>query len=124
MGHGVPNLIGIRPGALDAKVQRVLPSYMTMGQTGMADMGAMQMGVPKNSIPMVGGHGKYDLITMGGMFTILKVRDSLTSYADPGWYEAPAGTLAQAAPSADLTRDGIDPHAPAAAWADAKVRSG
>jgi manganese oxidase len=124
MGHGVPNLIGIKPGQLDAKVQRVLPSYMTMGQAGMADMGEMQMGVPKNSIPMVGGHGKYDIITMGGMFTILKVRDTLTSYADPGWYEAPPGTLAQAARTADLARDGIDPKAPSMAWADAKVRSG
>jgi manganese oxidase len=124
MGHGVPNMIGVKPGTLDAKVQRVLPSYMTMGQAGMADMGGMQMGVPKNSIPMVSGHGKYDIITMGGMFTILKVRDTLTSYADPGWYDAPPGTLAQAAPSADLTRDGVDPHAPAQAWADAKVRWG
>ena len=124
MGHGVPNLIGVKPGALDAKAQRVLPGYMTMGQAGMADMGSMQMGVPKNSIPMVGGQGKYDTITMGGMFTILKVRDTLKSYADPGWYEAPPGTLAQAAAASDLLRDGIDPQAPAPAWADSKVRSG
>ena len=31
---------------------------------------------------------------MGGMFTILKVRDSLNSDADPGWYEHPPGTVA------------------------------
>ena len=49
---------------------------------------------------------------MGGMFTILKVRDTLSSYADPGWYEAPANTIAQPAPSADLARDGIDVSAP------------
>ncbi|MEO8903521.1 MAG: copper oxidase [Polyangiaceae bacterium] len=124
MGHGLPNMIGLKPGTLDAKVQRLLPSYMTMGEAGMADMGAMHMGVPKNSIPMLGGHGKYDIITMGGMFTILKVRDELASYADPGWYEAPAGTLAQAAPATDLARDGIDVDAPSKAWADANVRSG
>ncbi len=124
MGHGVPNMIGVKPGKVDAKVQRLLPGYMTMGQTGMADMADMQMSVPRNSIPMVGGHGRYDVITMGGMFTILKVRDSLTSYADPGWYEAPAGTLAEAAPSADLARDGIDVTAPSKAWVDASVRSG
>ena len=124
MGHGLPNMIGVKPGKLDSKVQRLLPGYMTMGQDGMGDMGDMQMGVPKNSIPMVGGHGKYDTITMGGMFTILKVRDKLSSYADPGWYEAPVNTIAQPAPSADLARDGIDVGAPSKAWADSKVQSG
>jgi hypothetical protein len=124
MGHGLPNMIGVEPGKLDAKVQRVLPSYMTMGQTGMADMGQMQMGVPKNSIPMVGGRGKHDIITMGGMFTILKVRDELASYADPGWYDAPPGTLAQSAAPADLARDAIDVTAPSKAWADGNVRTG
>ena len=34
---------------------------------------------------------------MGGMFTILKVRENLRSYdEDPGWYEHPPGTLASA----------------------------
>ena len=32
---------------------------------------------------------------MGGMFTVLKVRDGLTGYADPGWYRHPAGTVAR-----------------------------
>ena len=73
---------------------------------------------------MLGGRGKYDTITMGGMFTILKVRDTLASYADPGWYDAPPGTLAQAATSSELARDGIDPKLPTPAWADSKVRSG
>jgi len=58
------------------------------------------------------------------MFTILKVRDTLTSYADPGWYDAPPDTLAEAAVSADLKRDGIDVNAPPAAIADASVRTG
>jgi len=31
------------------------PGYMTMGETGMADMGTMGMKVPHNSLPMVGG---------------------------------------------------------------------
>ncbi len=109
MGHQFPNMIGVKPGNLDKKVQGLLPAYMTMGQTGMADMGEMGMPVPANSIPMVGGRGKYDYITMGGMFTILKVRDSLTSYEDPGWYETPPGTLADVAAADDLRRDGIDP---------------
>ena len=109
MGHGVPNLIGVEPGKLDENVRKILPNYMTMGQTGMADMGDMAMAVPTNSIPMLGGKGKHDIITMGGMFTILKVRDGITSYKDPGWYDNPPGTLASAAAAERMKRDGIDP---------------
>jgi hypothetical protein len=43
------------------------------------------------------------------MATVLKVRDHLASYEDPGWYEAPAGTVAGPATGAELARDGIDP---------------
>jgi len=107
MGHHIPNMIGVKPGDLDQRVQKLLPGYMTMGQNGMGDMGEMGMPVPANSIPMVGGKGPYDYITMGGMFTILKVRDSLSSYDDPGWYQIPSGTKANLADSGDLIRDGI-----------------
>jgi FtsP/CotA-like multicopper oxidase with cupredoxin domain len=113
MGHGFPNMIGVKPGGLDQKVQKILPGYMTMGETGMGDMGDMGMPVPPNSIPMVGGKGKHDYITMGGMFTILKVRDTLKGYDDPGWYENPPGTLASLASSEDTARDGIDAPPPA-----------
>jgi hypothetical protein len=113
MGHDFPNMIGVKPGGLDAKVRTLLPGYMTMGQTGMAEMGDMGMAIPPNSIPMVGGQGKHDYITMGGMFTVLKVRDRLESYEDPGWYENPPGTLAAAASPNELRRDGIDVNAPA-----------
>ncbi len=108
MGHGLPNMIGVKPGDLDNKVGKLLPAYMTMGQTGMADMGDMGMPVPVNSIPMVGGHGQYDYITMGGMFTILKVREGITSYQDPGWYRSRPEEQADVASSSDLRRDGID----------------
>ena len=112
MGHGLPNMIGIDPSELDSKVRRVLPGYMSMGQNGMGDMGDMGMPVPSNSIPMVGFQGKHGYITMGGMFTNLKVRDELTSYEDPGWYETPKATLCTTAASADLARDSIDTSAP------------
>ena len=75
----------------------------------------MGMAVPPNSIPMLGGKGKHDVITMGGMFTILKVRDGITNYADPGWYDNPPGTLAMEASAGHLHRDGIDPKNPPAA---------
>jgi hypothetical protein len=68
----------------------------------------MGMAVPKNSIPMLGTKGPHDYITMGGMFTILKVREGIQSYADPGWYNAPAGTQADVAAADALKRDAIE----------------
>jgi hypothetical protein len=41
------------------------------------------------------GQGPFGAIEMGGMFTIIKVRDGLTSYDDLGFYQHPAGTLAR-----------------------------
>jgi hypothetical protein len=108
MGHDAPNMIGVKPGTLDQRVRPLLPGYMTMGQDGMGDMGEMGMKVPKNSIPMVGARGPFDYITMGGMFTIVKVRDEIGNpNVDPGWYEHPPGTVAEAARPEDLKRDGI-----------------
>jgi hypothetical protein len=107
MGHGIPNTTGVKPGKLDKNVRKLLPGYMTMGQDGMGDMGEMGMPVPKNSIPMVGARGPFDYITMGGMFTIVKVRESLSGDGDPGWYKHPAGTVASKASADELSRDGI-----------------
>ncbi len=115
MGHEFPNMVGMQPGDVDKKLQSLLPGYMTMGQTGM-DMGNMaeMMPMPANSIPMKGAVGAFgDNITMGGMFTIVKVRDRLASYdQDPGWYQHPPGTVALTASAEDLARDGIDVNAP------------
>jgi hypothetical protein len=56
---------------------------------------------------------------MGGMFTIIKVRDHMESYdKDPGWYQHPRGTVALKASAADLARDGIDVNAPTASAVD------
>jgi FtsP/CotA-like multicopper oxidase with cupredoxin domain len=108
MSHGTPNMVGVKPGAIDKRVQPLLPAYMTMGQDGMGDMGEMGMPVPKNSIPMVGAQGPHGYISMGGMFTMLKVRDGLTSYADPGFYKSPPAELASLASASELARDGIE----------------
>ncbi|MBX3379406.1 MAG: copper oxidase [Phycisphaeraceae bacterium] len=122
MGHGIPNMIGVDARGLDKKVRGLLPGYMTMGQDGMGGMTEMGMEVPPNSIPMVGGIGPYDEITMGGMFTILKVRDNIANLnEDPGWYEPPVGTLALPATTDSLQKSGITadghsaPRAPAEA---------
>jgi manganese oxidase len=105
MGHNAPNLIGVRPGDLAKRVSALLPGYMTMGESGMGDMGEMGMPVPRNSIPMLGLQGKHDYIDMGGMFTILKVRENLSNYEDPGWYENPPGTLASLVSNEELQNE-------------------
>jgi FtsP/CotA-like multicopper oxidase with cupredoxin domain len=111
MGHGIPNMVGAEPAALNKRMATLLPAYMTMGETGMGEHGThVEMGhmaVPENSIPMVGAQGPHDYITMGGMFTVLKVRKELASYDDPGWYQAPAGTQARLASAEELERDGV-----------------
>lgn len=129
MGHPGVNTLGVDTSAINNAVQSVLPSYMTMGAAGMGDMGdmnntgaaggmsnmsgmsgmnnksAMGMAVPKNSIPMLSGDGQFGTIDMGGMFTILKVRNGLVGV--DGWYKHPSGTVAMPASEADLRRDGI-----------------
>jgi FtsP/CotA-like multicopper oxidase with cupredoxin domain len=93
MSHDLPNMIGVRHTGAEDKIRRLLPGYMPMGDTGMGDM--MDMGRPPNTLPMMTGDGPFGAVGMGGMFTIVKVRDHLTSYDDPGWYKQPEGTSAR-----------------------------
>ncbi len=109
MGHGGHNVLGMERGDFDKRMRKVVPGYMTMGHDGMAAMATMRMKVPDNSIPMYGTEGKYDYIDMGGMFTVLKVRDGLSSYEDPGWYEQPEGSMARVATADELAADGVEP---------------
>jgi manganese oxidase len=109
MGHDIANVIGADMTGVDAKLGRVVPGYMTMGQGGMAEMSTMKMPQPKNSISMVGGVGPHGMIDMGGMFTLVKVREKLTGDVDPGWYDAPKASVATEATAAELARDGIQP---------------
>jgi hypothetical protein len=109
MGHDFPNMVGVDPGDFDQRVQSLLPGYMSMGTTGM-DMGEHMgmMTMPKNTISMKGMAGPFGEISMGGLVTILKVRDQLESYdKDPGWYKHPPGTVALRATDEELRRDGI-----------------
>jgi hypothetical protein len=56
-----------------------------------------QMSVPENCAP-IGNPGPFGIIEMGGMFSIVKVREQLVNYADPGWYQHPPGTVAEPVP--------------------------
>lgn len=95
MGHDVPNMIGVDQRQVLKSLNRLLPGYMVMGERGMADMGEMTMPLPKNTLPMMTGEGQFGPIEMGGMFTVLKVREDLVAgdWTDPGWYEYPEGTV-------------------------------
>ena len=93
MSHELPNLIGVPQAGLEEKVRALLPGYMAMGERGMGNM--MDMARPKNTLPMMAGQGPFGPIEMGGMFTVLKVRATLDSYADPGWYTYPPGSVAR-----------------------------
>jgi hypothetical protein len=48
---------------------------------------------------------------MGGMFTLLKVRDNPDAEDGSGWYQHPPGEVASVASEAELAADGIDPRA-------------
>jgi hypothetical protein len=96
MGHDVPTMIGVDQSDLAAKINKLVPGYMAMGDKGMHDMAEMEMPIPDNTLPMMSGAGPFGGIGMGGMFTTVKVRNGLArnDYKDPGWYRHPAGTLA------------------------------
>jgi len=108
MGH-VLSMVGVDTRAVDARLARVAGT-MTMGQTGMGNMGDMQMPVPPNSTPMRSATGPFAPIEMGGMFTLIKVRDRVAGADPKAWYAHPTGTVADKASSAAMQRDGIDPN--------------
>ena len=94
MKHDIPNMIGVNQSGVERKVQNLLPDYMAMGESGMSEMAVMNMPLPKNTLPMMTGKGPFGPVEMGGMFTVLKVRDGIASYDDPGWYQHQEGTVA------------------------------
>jgi len=96
MGHGLPNLLGIDPSPTQQRLDALTPGTMVMGTSGMGDMAEhlKSMPIPRNSIPMRGGDGPYGPIDMGGMFTVIKIRDDMDYARDPGWYQQPRGTSA------------------------------
>lgn len=97
MGHGVPTMIGVEQQDVAKKISRLVPDYMAMGSHGMHEMAEMEMPLPDNTLPMMTGFGPFGPIGMGGMFSVVKVRDDVKrgDYGDPGPYKHPPGTLAR-----------------------------
>ncbi len=114
MGHDFPNMIGVDTGKLDEQISDIIPGYMTMGTDGMRDMTRSGMPLPENSIPMLGGTFQFGATVLGGMANVLRVRENIDSYEDPGPYDFPDGTVAREATAEELSRDKIDVGAPPA----------
>jgi FtsP/CotA-like multicopper oxidase with cupredoxin domain len=97
MGHDLPNPIGADTREVGRRISRLVDGYMAMGSKGMAEHAEHSEFHPRpeNTLPMMTGEGPFGPIEMGGMFTVVKVRPDLASYADPGWYEHPDGTVAR-----------------------------
>jgi len=97
MGHDVPTMIGVDHRQVAKKITGLVPDYMAMGDKGMHDMAEMQMPLPDNTLPMMTGQGPFGPIGMGGMFSVVKVRDDVKrgDFRDPGPYKHPAGTIAR-----------------------------
>ncbi|NGY04584.1 multicopper oxidase family protein [Solimonas terrae] len=100
MGHGIANPLGVDTRGVADDVRQLLPGYMAMGGNGMSEHSAhLAMGMmagPGNTLPMMTGQGPHGAIEMGGMFTVLKVRDELPGDGrDPGWYRPPGRELAR-----------------------------
>lgn len=91
MGHGIANPVGVDESGIEERLRAQLPGYSSMGSAGMyeherhAAMGHMQG--PENTLPMLTGQGPFGPLGMGGMFTVVKIRDRLHGSADPGWYD-------------------------------------
>lgn len=96
MNHNIPNVMGIDRKAVEQSIGGLVPGYIAMGSDGMAEHATHAehlKGVP-NTLPMMAGAGPFGNIEMGGMFTLVKIRDGISSYADPGWYDHPKGSVA------------------------------
>lgn len=100
MGHEIPNTLGVDQRGIEERIRKILPGYMAMGEGGMAEhqdhIDSGHMRGPKNTLAMMAGKGPFGNIEMGGMFTVIKVRDEQPrgDYADPGWYRHPRGEIA------------------------------
>lgn len=103
MQHDIPNITGIDKKGIEERIKKFFPNFIgLMNINGMGEMFEMygsarapamlaKREFPANMSP-IGNPGPFGVIELGGMFTVFKVREDITSYADPGWYQQPAGT--------------------------------
>jgi hypothetical protein len=51
MGHDVPTMIGVDHRGVAERISKLVPDRMVTGERGMADMGAMETPLPRNTLP-------------------------------------------------------------------------
>ena len=95
MGHNIPTMVGVDHRGLAERITKLVPDYMVMGDKGMHEMAEMEMPIPDNTLPMMTGKGPFGAVGMGGMFSVVKVRDDVR----PGDYKDPGPTDIRPAPS-------------------------
>ncbi len=130
MGHPDPSPVGVDAESLDETIRPLIPEFRTMGAAGMAAMHenddvdhhqpdhdhhgehnheAHEMALPDNSIAMQTFPGPMGPVEMGGMATLLQVRETLPDDPDDvDWYDHPEDRIARQATDEELERDGID----------------
>ena len=116
MGHGIANAVGVDQSGVEDQIRGQLPGFMAMGKSGMyeheqhAEMGHMKG--PENTLPMTVGQGPFGPIGMGGMFTVVKIREQLSGNTDPGWYDTsvvPRAHRVSASTTTPATEDQASP---------------
>jgi hypothetical protein len=110
MSHDIPNVIGVDQSKVGEKIGSLVDGYMPMGEKGMHEMLDMNMRGPENTLPMMAGTGQFGGIGMGGMFTMFKIRNGITTYDDPGPYKNPRGTVAGPAGESRRKSDAKNTH--------------
>ena len=124
MGHTVKTYIGADVRAAAKKIQKMVPGYMPMGTNGMGAMGGMEMDGPANTLPMMTGYAQFGPMEMGGMFSVVKVREGLAKgeVSDPGPYKNPEGTVAFEYKGQKLADAPVAPISPGAAGKSGEYR--
>ena len=92
MGHGIANAVGVDQSGVEDQIRSQLPGFVAMGKSGMYEheqhAAMSHMKGPENTLPMTVGQGPFGPIGMGGMFTVVKIREHLSGNTDPGWYNS------------------------------------
>ncbi len=96
MGDSKTVMLNTELGEIADRIAKLIPGYAQMGVTGFGKMFTKhhrQMPRPDNFVPW-GVPGQFGDLELSGMFTVLKVREHLKNYNDPGWYKHPRNTTA------------------------------
>lgn len=95
--HLVPDTSDAQQKGIEEKVRAFVADEMRMGEPGMAGMQdvARSGRGPRSTLRMRNGRGPSGNMEVGGMPTILEVRDDVECSADPGWDERPPAGVAR-----------------------------